>query len=47
MWQFSCTGPTVNVRTSIYFFGLTGFALTGIGSPAFAIRRRQNRWSTL
>ena len=46
MWQFSCTGPTVKVRTSIYVFAVRA-ALGGSGRPALRIRRSQKMRSTL
>ncbi len=44
MWQFSCTGPTVKVRTSIPAYRLPR---GGIGRPALRIRRSQKMRSTL
>ena len=42
MWQFSCTGPTVKVRTSM----LSARLACGSARPAFAIRRFQKKRST-
>jgi hypothetical protein len=43
MWQFSWTGPTVRLRTSIYFLAFLG----GSGRPALRMRRSQKMRSTL